>query len=104
VTVGVEAGFLPASFALRAAGPNPFRDGTAIEFDVPAPGGPVELAIYDVRGRLLRSLVNAPQAPGTRRVQWDGRDGFGQPAPAGVYLCRMRAPGYTRTQKLTLAR
>jgi hypothetical protein len=104
VTVGVEEASLPASFALRVAGPNPFRDVTRLEFDVPAPGSRVQLDLYDVRGRLVRTLVDGAAVPGTRRIVWDGRDGDGHRLPAGLYLCRMRAPGTMRTEKLMLAR
>ncbi len=104
VTVGVEGSPTPVRFALHAAAPNPFRQGTAFTYDVPSPGGAVRLSLYDVGGRLVRSLVDGPQTPGAKSIAWDGRDDSGHTLPAGMYLVRMQAAGYTQMRKLVLTR
>ncbi len=90
-----------AAFGLAGNYPNPFNPQTTIAFALPA-AGPARLAIYDVAGRLVRVLVDGSQAAGAQRAEWDGRDGLGQPAAAGVYLARLEAAGKADTQRLVL--
>ena len=52
---------------------------------------PAELGIYDVHGRLVRSLLTGPQPGGAQAVTWNGTDALGRPAASGVYLCTLRA-------------
>jgi hypothetical protein len=104
VTVGVPPASLPDWFALHPVAPNPVRDHAVLRYDVPAAGGQVRLEIFDVAGRRVRGLVEGPAAPGAQTVSWDGRDDRGRAVRAGVYLCRMRAPGFTRVRKLMIAR
>ena len=81
---------LPLTPALLAGHPNPFHDRTVVQFDV-VRGGDVELMIYDLEGRIIRDLVRGSRMPGRHRVIWDGRDGRGRPAPAGLYFYRLRS-------------
>ncbi|MFQ5511848.1 MAG: FlgD immunoglobulin-like domain containing protein [Candidatus Krumholzibacteriia bacterium] len=92
----------PARFALYQNVPNPFNPTTAIVFDVPSGGAHVTLAVYDVAGRLVRTLVNEPTTAGTKRVTWDGRNRSGGRVASGVYFYRMRAGDFTRTRKMLL--
>jgi hypothetical protein len=101
-TTGVEEQELPARFALHQNMPNPFNPVTRIRYDVPASGGRVRIAVYDVSGRLVRTLVNGAAAPGTRGAVWDGRDEGGTPVASGVYFCRMTAPGRTDIVRIVL--
>jgi hypothetical protein len=103
-TAAVGDAPLPLRFALRGSAPNPFRTTTLVRYDVPAPGGRVYLRLFDVSGRLVRTLIDGAQAPGTRSATWDGRDDAGRVLPAGLYLARMEAAGYERTSRLVLAR
>jgi len=98
---GVDDG-LPKAFALHRNTPNPFNPMTTLRYDVPAPGGEVSVAVYDVAGRLVRTLVDGEQTPGRWSTVWDGRDEAGTAVASGVYYCRMKAPGYERTMNLTL--
>jgi hypothetical protein len=104
VTTGVDDTPVPVAFALHAAVPNPFHSVTAIDYDMPAGGGPMRLAIYDVRGRLVRTLVDGVQLPGKHSVSWDGRDNAGNLQPAGFYISDMRSAGFVRTLKLLFVR
>jgi hypothetical protein len=99
------AGNPPALRALRLdAHPNPFNPRTDLVFELPAAAG-VDLAIYDVQGRLVRHLLaHSPRPGGRQRVGWDGRDGEGRPLASGVYLARIRAAGALGRAKLVLVR
>jgi hypothetical protein len=85
------AGALPAVLAL-AATPNPARESATIHFDLPA-GGAVSLGVYDVAGRLVRTLVDEHFAAGRHARAWDGGTDAGVRAAAGMYFVRLMAPG-----------
>lgn len=93
---------LPAAFGLAQNFPNPFNPSTVICFDVPAGGGFVTIRIYDVGGRLVRTLVNGLETAGRKSVAWNGRDTRGNMVATGVYFYRMTAPGFERTRKMVL--
>jgi hypothetical protein len=103
VTAASGAGPLPRATRLAGAHPNPFNPATSIGFDLER-SGPVRLAVMDLRGRLVRRLLDRDLPAGNHRIRWDGRDGAGRAMPSGVYLVRMRADGYTATAKMLLAR
>jgi flagellar hook assembly protein FlgD len=87
---------------LEAARPNPFSGSTEIRFALAVPGR-VRLSVYDVRGRLVVPLENGDLSAGFHVLRWDGRDGEGRPAPAGVYFVRFEAGGVQETAKLVQA-
>jgi hypothetical protein len=93
---------LPETFVLYPNAPNPFNPTTRIRFDVPPEAGTVTLRIYDVGGRLVRTLVNETQAAGQNAVTWDGLTDAGSPVAAGVYLVRLTGPGFAQTRKMML--
>ncbi|TET46752.1 T9SS type A sorting domain-containing protein, partial [candidate division TA06 bacterium] len=64
----------------------------------------VRLTIYDIRGRLVKTLVTETQSPSSYMVEWRGDDGFGRPVPAGVYLYRLDAGRWSATKKTVLLR
>ena len=91
-----------ASFALHPNLPNPFNPVTTIRYDVPASGADVSISIYDVTGRLIRSLVKEHRAAGEWSVQWHGENDRGQGVASGVYFYRMRAGEFVETKKMML--
>lgn len=99
---GIETPVIPIMFALYQNVPNPFNPTTRIRYDVPAKGGKVTLRIYDVKGRLVRTLVDEYQAPGQKVVTWHGRNNYGQSVATGVYFYRMTADGFDMTRKIVL--
>jgi hypothetical protein len=101
---GVAEPRTPATFALGQNVPNPFNPRTLIRYDVPEGGGNVTIRIYDVGGRLVRTLVDALQSPGEKWVAWHGRDDRGAGVSTGVYFYRMTAPGFETTKKMVLLR
>jgi len=83
------------------AWPNPFNPRTTLALRLDA-GGPVRLTIHDLRGRLVRTLVDGVRPAGPLTTTWDGRDAAGHRAAAGVYVARARVGGQVRSAKLTL--
>jgi flagellar hook assembly protein FlgD len=90
---------------LVRAFPNPVSTTTRLHYAVPAGySGPVEIAILDVQGRALRTLVNKGQNPGNYYVTWEGLDQAGSALPNGVYFARMTAGRHRAGVKLVLQR
>lgn len=83
--------------------PNPFNPRTEVRYSLPV-AGDLQLRVYDLRGRLVRRLVDALQPAGEAGVVWDGLDDAGQAAPAGVYVLRLAAAGRAASATVTLAR
>lgn len=81
--------------------PNPFRPSTWIRYTITSPGD-VRLLIHDAGGRFVREIRRAHETAGTYAVEWDGVDGAGGAAPAGVYFCTLRTGATNRTQKMVL--
>ncbi len=74
-----------------------------IQYDLAAPAK-VGLRVYNVRGRLVRTLVEGVQPRGRYRAVWLGQDDRGVPVASGVYFVRMEADGRQMRQKVTLVR
>ncbi|MGA9115310.1 MAG: immunoglobulin domain-containing protein [Bacteroidota bacterium] len=89
---GEEAPGVPASYFLQTNYPNPFNPRTAIPFGLPEPAH-VELRIFNMLGQEVRLLADGPMPAGYHQTHWDGRNGRGQEASSGVYLCAMTARG-----------
>ncbi|HPF70371.1 MAG TPA: M14 family zinc carboxypeptidase [Candidatus Krumholzibacteria bacterium] len=90
------------ALALKAW-PNPFNPTTKVAFTVPA-AGPVELNVYDVRGRLVRRLASGAFEAGGHERTWDGRDDAGQAVGSGVYFAQVRSAGQRAVTKLMLVK
>lgn len=71
-----------------SASPNPFSNGTQIDYQVEDRGEAVDIGIYDVTGRLVQKLARGWQTAGTYQIRWDGRDASGVRARAGVFFVR----------------
>ncbi|MFC1683486.1 S8 family serine peptidase [Candidatus Zixiibacteriota bacterium] len=95
------AGTVPQEYNLHQNYPNPFNPGTYISYSLPVPGR-VELSIYNVRGQLVRTLVDHAQPAGQHLAQWDGRDTRGQLATSGIYFYRLTANGWSQAKKMIL--
>jgi len=99
-SIGDES--IPREFALAANVPNPFNPVTTIRYDVPAGGANVNIAILDVTGRIVHTLVNERREAGRFDVQWNGVSARGEHVASGVYFYRMRAGGFVQTRKMVL--
>ncbi len=90
---------------LRQNVPNPFNPATRIEFALPTGfRGDVSLTVYDLSGREVRTLLDEARAGGNHAVVWRGEDDAGRPAPAGIYLYRLRSAAGTAVGKMALVR
>jgi hypothetical protein len=97
-STGVEDGRI-RQFQLYATQPNPFRSATAVQFDLPGEGH-VILEVFDLQGRLVRSLVDEDRAPGRYTEVWEGRNDAAQRVAPGIYFYRLRTDRNTATQKV----
>ncbi|MCD4690424.1 hypothetical protein K8S17_03085 [bacterium] len=93
---------VPDRHSLRQNVPNPFNPMTTIAYEVPAGGGHVTIEIVDVAGRVVRTLVDGPEAEGVRSVVWDGTDANGDQMATGVYFYRMTADEVESVRKMML--
>jgi subtilisin-like proprotein convertase family protein len=93
----------PAVTRLVGNRPNPFNPRTTLAFET-ARTGAVQLLLYDLRGRLVRRLVDGELPAGRHEVLWDGRDGQGREQASGVYLARFVADQVVQEHKLVLVR
>jgi hypothetical protein len=98
-----QAGTVSVSLALGNC-PNPFGPSTSVRYSTPAPG-PVDVRIYDVTGRLVRTLVDGEFRPaGPHASEWNGVGDDGSVAAAGVYFARIDASGAVAAAKMVLLR
>lgn len=92
---------LPTVFALHDNYPNPFNPVTNIKFDLPK-AGRVSLRIFDLSGRLVRTLVDENLARATHSYQWDGVDNGGRRVSSGTYYYRVQTEQASQTGKMML--
>jgi len=100
---GMDVNEEPRRFSVSAPYPNPFNPVTLIRFTLPD-DGPVEFAVYDVRGAKVAVLASGYRRAGTYDVKWDGRSSDGTTAASGVYLYRLRAGIHEAQGKLMLVK
>ncbi|MDM7993374.1 MAG: FlgD immunoglobulin-like domain containing protein [Candidatus Fermentibacter sp.] len=101
---GIEGGAGPGEFSLGLPRPNPSHGSTCIPVEVPASGGAMRLAVYDMAGRCIEILAEGEFAAGTHSIRWDGCTADGSAAPAGLYFMRLDAPGSRQTGRMILIR
>ncbi len=83
--------------------PNPFNPETTISFFLPE-AGVTELCIYNLKGQIIRRLINAPLSVGTHRLVWDGKDERNTPVASGMYLYRLQSGKHKFSGKMVLAK
>ncbi len=86
---------------LGHARPNPLNPSTVVDFAIPN-DALVQLRVYDLAGRLVQTLIDAPLAAGTHRATWDGSSADGAPAVSGVYVYRLDDGTSVLTRKMVL--
>jgi hypothetical protein len=99
----VSARRVAGAVQLRQNCPNPFNPATRISFVLPEPGR-VSLSIHDVRGALVKVLVDGAMTGGLKEMAWDGTDNNGHPVGSGVYFYRLKAGKTTLTKKMLLVK
>jgi len=103
VGVAVAVPGVAAAFALHGAAPNPFNPSTEIRYSL-AEAGPARLTVYDLKGRVVATLVDGDQAAGAHAVTWRGQDEAGRTLAAGVYLVQLRAGSEAAVQRVSLVK
>lgn len=103
ITAVEETGVVPPRFSLAPNYPNPFNPTTTIRFSLPQPGE-AELAIYNLLGQRVATLVKGVQEAGSQVLQWNGRDEQGRELASGVCFYRLQAGAQVETRKLLLLR
>lgn len=93
----------PPQISLSQRGPNPFSRRAVISFSLPEVSQ-VELGIYEISGRRIRTLVDGVHEAGYHDAEWDGKDESGKEATSGIYFARLEVGGYGLTRKLVLAK
>ena len=86
----------PKAYSISDAYPNPFNPVTSFEYTIPE-DGLVQVAIYDISGRMVSELVNGYQSAGSYPVVWDAQE-----LSSGVYMVNMTAGDYSTIQKVML--
>ena len=94
---------VPTEFTLEQNFPNPFNPTTTIGYNLKE-NATVKLTVYDVLGRVVKTLVNGRQTAGYRTVQWDGRNENGEQVKSGVYVYVLEANGFRDMKKMILVK
>jgi len=92
---------IPIKYSLSQAYPNPFNPVTTLRYDLPEQAT-VNIIIYDMLGREVRTLVNTTQDAGFKSVIWNATNDYGKPVSAGVYLYQIQAGEFVQTRKMVL--
>ena len=92
---------LPHAFNLYNNYPNPFNPVTTLRYDLPE-DALVNITIYDIMGRIVRTLINSQQNAGFKSIQWNATNDAGSPLSAGLYLYKIQADYLVQTRKMVL--
>ena len=92
---------IPSEYALKPNYPNPFNPMTFITYDL-AGDGEVNLSIYNIMGRKVKTLIDKYETAGRKATAWYGVDDNGHPLSAGMYFYRLTAGGQVFTKKMVL--
>jgi len=92
---------VPSVYSLAQNFPNPFNPTTTIEYSIPQ-SGHVQLAIWNIAGQKVRTLVNENQTASYKKVVWDGRNDMGETVGAGLYIYKLTAGSFTKIHKMNL--
>lgn len=93
----------PSEWDLGQNYPNPFNSNTRIPFRVPYTTH-IKLSLYDIRGRLVRVIINEKKSPGYYSVEWDGKNSYGIPVASGVYIVQIIGDKFQKSKKIVLIR
>jgi flagellar hook assembly protein FlgD len=92
---------MPITYHLYSAYPNPFNPITTLDYDLPE-DVLVNITIYDMMGRVVKTIVNSQQNAGFKSVRWHATNNKGAPVSAGLYLYTIEAGQYRQTKKMVL--
>ena len=92
---------IPLQYILHQNYPNPFNPVTTLRYELPE-NAMINITIYDMLGREVKTLINQTQDAGYRSVIWDATNDYGKPVSAGIYLYQIQAGEYIQTKKMVL--
>ena len=92
---------IPARFTLKQNYPNPFNPKTTIEYNLTQASN-ITLCIYDVTGKLIKTITNKWQEVGFHTVAWDGKDKNGKAVASGIYFYRLENDLFSKTRRMLL--
>ena len=99
--LSIQSESIPLQYILRQNYPNPFNPVTSLRYDLPN-DGLVNITIYDMMGRIVKTLVNSSQTAGFKSVQWNATNNRNEPVSAGLYLYKIQAGEFRQTKKMVL--
>jgi flagellar hook assembly protein FlgD len=99
--LGIDDSAIPHVFALHQNYPNPFNPTTQIRYDLPE-DALVNITIYDMMGRRVKTLINSKQTAGYWNIRWNGTNTHGESVSAGMYIYTIRAGEFNKTKKMVL--
>ena len=97
----IDDSFIPNIFIFRQNYPNPFNPITLLEYDLPK-DELVNITIYNIRGKIVKTLVNASQTAGYKSISWNATNDRDEPVSAGLYLYTIQAGRFRQTKKMVL--
>ena len=92
---------MPITYHLYSAYPNPFNPITTLDYDLPE-DVLVNITIFDMMGRVVKTIVNNQQNAGFKSVRWNATNDNGSPVSAGLYLYKIQAGEFRQTKKMVL--
>ena len=99
--LSISENVLPSTFALYDNYPNPFNPITSFRYDL-AEDGLVNITIYDMMGRIVKTLINSDQTAGYKSIMWNATNDSNEPVSAGLYLYTIQAGDFRQTKKMIL--
>ncbi|SVB87380.1 uncharacterized protein METZ01_LOCUS240234, partial [marine metagenome] len=103
IALGVDNDGLPTSYMIHQNYPNPFNPVTTLRYDLPE-DALVNIAIYDMLGRKIRTLISSQHSAGYKSVQWNATNDAGSPVSAGLYFYMIQAGDFKQTKKMMLVK
>ena len=92
---------IPSQYMVHQNYPNPFNPVTTLRYDIPE-NGHINITIYDMLGRQVKTLINQTQDAGYKSLIWDATNDYGKPVSAGIYLYQIQAGENISTKKMVL--
>ena len=100
-SLSIDGEIVPEVFALHQNYPNPFNPITSLRYDLPE-DGLVNITIYDMMGRIVKTLINGSQTAGYKSIRWNATNDRNEPVSAGLYLYTIQAEEFRQTKKMVL--
>ena len=94
-----ESSIIPKDFQLKQNYPNPFNPTTTIEYSLPS-NETVEISVFDIMGKKIKTLINSFHTIGNYQVQWNGDNNAGNIVSSGLYFYQVKAGGFIHTRKM----